>query len=398
MIDFTLTDEQEQIRRSARDFAEREIRPRVERLDRDPAGATDNWEVLRPMYEQAAALGYTGFFIPEEYGGSGRRGVDGAIFVEEIAAVDLGVANTLGATMGYPLFILFAGTEEQKRAWLPPLCSGQLHLLAGAQSEPDVAGSEMFCPYPDPKLGLRTRARRDGDGYVISGGKSAFITNAGVASAYFLVCRTALDRPLSESLSLFYVPADLPGIRVGPRTHLLGMRSGFHAPLYLDDVRVPAECLLGGEGNALAILSAVLGQGIGAQFVGLARAAYQHALDYARQRRSWGRPLIEHQAVAMMLADMEIEIQAARLLTWDALCAAERMDPQARIKGMASKTFAVDVAIKTAQNAVKILGAYGVTREYRAAKYLCDAIVGYACDFTGDMLRILIAAELQQRG
>lgn len=397
MIDFTLTEEQLLIQQTARDFANREIRPVVERIDRANDPHLDTWALVRPVLEKAADLGFLSLHIPETFGGSGRSGIDGAILIEEIAAVDLGIANILGATMGYPLFILAAGTEWQKEQWLPPLCQGELHILAGAQSEANVAGSELFCLDPDPKLGMQTFARRDGDHYILNGTKSGFITNAGIASAYFIVARTSLDTPASESMSIFYIPADLPGFSVGRRTHLLGMRTGHHAELMFHNARVPASRLLGGEGAALQILGAALGLGLGAQFVGLARGAYHYAVEYAKQRHSYGKPLIEHQAIALMLADMEVETQAARLLTWDSLCAAQRFDPAAGIKGMGSKLFAVDVAIRTAQNTVKILGGYGVTREYLAAKYLCDALTGYACDFTGDMLRLRIA-ECLQRG
>ncbi|MCC7411428.1 MAG: acyl-CoA dehydrogenase family protein [Gammaproteobacteria bacterium] len=393
MIDFTLTEDQELIRRTARDFAENEIRPVAERVDAMAEGG-DTWAIVRPVFEQAAELGFTTFYIPEPFGGSGRSPMDGAIFIEEIAAVDIGIAMTLGATMGYPMFILAAGTDEQKQQFLPALCDGELHILAGAQSEPDVAGSELFCTDADPALGMRTRARRDGDEYVLNGSKSAFITNAGIADHYFIVARTDLARPQADTLSLFYVPAGTPGLHVGRRTHMLGMKTGHHAELRLEDVRVPALNLIGGEGAALGILSTVLGQGLGAPFVGLARAAYRYALDYARQRRSWGKPLIEHQAIALMLADMEMHVRAARLLTWDSVHAAERFDPSMTLKAMAAKAYAVDVAIRTTQNAVKVLGAYGVSREYKAAKYLCDAMMGYALDFTGDLLRIRMAAQL----
>lgn len=395
MIDFALTEEQLLIQRTARDFAQREIRPVVEQLDHGGPQVEDSWSLVRPVMQKAAELGFLAFHIPEAFGGSGRSGIDGAIFIEEIAAVDLGIANMMGATMGYPLFILAAGTPDQQRAWLPELCRGGLHVLAGAQSEPNVAGSELFCRDADPRLGMRTYARREGDHYIVNGTKSGFVTNAGIASHYFIVARTALDRPPAESMSLFYIPADLPGFTVGRRTAMLGMHTGHHAELVFDDVRIPADRLLGREGGALDILGAVLGLGLGTQFVGLARGAFHYALAYAKQRRSCGKPLIEHQAIALLLADMEVGIHAARLLNWDALAAAGRMDPLTGIRAMGSKLFAVDVAIRVTQDAVKILGGYGVTREYLAAKYLCDAMMGYACDFTGDMLRLRIAERLR---
>jgi len=395
MVEFCLTEEQLLLQRTACGFAEKQIRPVAEQIEKmdhnDPAA----WDLTKGLLKKAKDLGFLTMYIPEEYGGGGGVGpVDGCIFSEEMGAVDLGLAMTLGATMGYPMFIMMAGTEEQRRKWLTEICtSDEVIILAGAQSEANVAGSELFCPYPDPKLGLKTYAKKEGDEYVINGSKSAFITNAPIAKYCFLVCRTDMTKPPAESMSFFYVPTDAPGFSTGKRTECMGMRTGFHSEIFLDNVRVPKECLLGREGDALRIMTRGLGGG--STYVGLARAAYQYALNYAKERYSWGQPLTKHQAVALMLADMEIEIQAARLLcweaAWDGFTNRERANP---IKGIAAKVYAVDVATKTAQNAVKILGAYGITKEYKAEKFLRDAWMGYACDFTGDLLRLRIAELL----
>ena len=292
------------------------------------------------------------------------------------------------------LFVAKAGTEEQRSRILSDVSSREPYLFSAAESEPNVAGSDIFCPTPDPKIGMKTFAERDRDTYVINGKKSALITNAGVADAYFIMARTALDKPTRESISMFYVLGDTPGLSFGSKTEMIGWKPSHHAEIYLDNVRVPATNLIGQEGQALALLVLLpeVAIGLAACFVGLARAAYEYALNYAKQRVSWGRPLIEHQAVALKLADMMVDTQAARLMVWDAANAAES-DPQlaAMIKAPAAKTFAVDVAIKNAQKAVEILGGRGITKESEAGKFLNDAWIGYSCDFSRDILRLGLA-------
>jgi alkylation response protein AidB-like acyl-CoA dehydrogenase len=264
-------------------------------------------------------------------------------------------------------------------------------VFSAAESEPNVASSDLFCPTPDAQIGMKTVAVRDGDTYVLNGKKSGLVTNAGIADAYFIIARTALDKPMQESMSIFYIGADTPGLTFGQRTEMIGWKASHHAAIHLDNVRVPAQNLIGQEGQAGALLMLVpeVAIGLAASYVGLARAAYEYALNYAKQRVSWGRPLISHQAVALKLADMMVNTQAARLMVWDAACAADS-DPQlaATIKAPAAKTFAVDVAIKNAQTAVEILGGYGVIKEYRAGKFLSDAWIGYSCHFTRDILRL----------
>jgi alkylation response protein AidB-like acyl-CoA dehydrogenase len=197
--------------------------------------------------------------------------------------------------------------------------------------------------------------------------------------------------PPALGMSMFYVPADIAGLKTGKSTELIGWKSGHHAEVVLDGVRVHESNRIGAEGQAGMLLASVaeMPVGLAACYVGLSRAAYEYARDYARERVSWGKPIIEHQAVALKLADMYVDTQAARLMVWDAAhaCAA---DPQAAatLKAPAAKSFAVDVAIRNSQRCVEILGAYGISREYRAGKYLNDAMIGYACDFTREMLRL----------
>ena len=393
MIDLTLSSEQDLLRKTARDFAEKEIRPVADEIDRMDRAKEMPWDKVRPVYQKAARLGFTSLLIPEEYGGQGGTCIDNVLLQEELAAVDMGIAASyFNVTITGAVMISMGGTEEQKRAWLGEISRNDTAMLASAGSEADQAGSDSLCPYPDPKMGMRTFARRDGDGFVINGAKSAFITNAGAASHYFVMARTDLDGPPMMSTSVFYVPATTPGLSVGKLTELIGWKSVQNAEVYLDDVRVPASAELGGGGAGLGLFLfkalPFIGVGFAACHVGLARAAYEHALEYAQQRISWGVPIIKHQAVAGMLADMWVDLQAARLITWDAADAADRGDFSAMVKSPAAKTFAVDTAIRNAGRAVKTLGSYGITREYQAGKLLCDAWIGYPCDGTGQMLRL----------
>jgi alkylation response protein AidB-like acyl-CoA dehydrogenase len=255
-----------------------------------------------------------------------------------------------------------------------------------------VAGSNFLCPYPDPKLGIKTFAKREGDYYVINGSKAAFCTNAGVADAYYVMARTDLTKPPFMSTAVFWVPADTPGLSFGKKTEMIGGGAMQQAEVFLDDVRVPVGNRIGGDGDLsnLFVMKTMpyLGTGLAAIYVGLSRAAYEYALDYAKERISWGVPIIQHQAVSLKLADMYVDVQTARLMTWDAAYAVDSGDHLAHVKALAAKTHAVDVAIKVAENAVKILGGYGVTKEYKTAGYLCKAWMGWSCDGTRDMLRL----------
>ena len=398
MIDFSLTEEQALLQRTARDFAQNEIKPLAREIEKLDYSTARPWEMCKPVFDKAAELGFTLLLIPEKYGGLGRGCIDNVIIQEEFAAADIGIASYLGSAKTYPRILLEGGNEEQRERWLGEIVASGGFLIAGAQSEPDVAGSEAFCPFPNPKLGIKTFARREGDEYVINGSKSAFITNAGVARYYLLYCRTDLSKPAYESTSAFYVPADTPGLTVGKRTEMLGMKAVQHAEVFLDNVRVHKRDMLGEEGEATAIMMRVspyMATGLGASYVGLARAAYEYALDYARQRQSWGQPIIRHQAIGLMLAEMYVMVQSARMMVWDAAYAVDTGSPLAGpLKAPAAKTYAVEIAIKTAQNAVKILGGYGLTKEYQAEKFLRDAWMGYSCDFTGDMLRLGMAHAL----
>lgn len=392
MIDFSLTQEQLLLQKTARDFAESEIKPIAKIIDESNDPNIIPWDFCQGVFRKGADLGFTSLLLPQEYGGMGGKCIDLVLVQEELGVADVSIAcSYFNLTASMSLFLTRAGTQEQQKRMLSSVSSSSPHLFSVAESEPNVASSDLFCPAPDPQIGMKTFASSDGDRYILNGNKSGLITNAGIADAYFIMARTSLDKPMRESMSMFYVPADTPGLKFGKRTQMIGWKPSHHTEIYLDNVRVSAENLIGQEGQAGALLMLLpeVSIGLAASHVGLARAAYEYALNYAKQRVSWGRPIIEHQAVALKLADMMVNTQAARLMVWDAAIAADT-DPQlaATVKAPAAKTFAVDVAIKNAQTAVEILGGSGITKEYQTGKFLNDAWIGYSCDFTREILRL----------
>lgn len=393
MIELTLTEEQQLLQQTARDFARAEIEPAVERVlkQRDAGGHQDPWPLCRDVFAKGWELGFTRLLLPETFGGGGGRMIDAAILLEELGAADVAIAADLFAlNMTVPLIVLTGGTPAQRDELLP-LIASRPTVLSGALSEPNVAGSELFTQDPNPKMGIRTFARRDGDRYVISGTKSAFVTNCGIADHYFVLARTSLEKPLWESISVFFVGADAPGLKPGTRTRMAGWHTGHHAELYLEDVVVPAARLIGGEGLGARIMGGLpqMPVGLAAAYVGLARRAYEYALDYAQKRMSMGVPIVRHQAVALKLAEMYADWHSARLALWDAAldCDADPMRA-ATLKAPLAKTTAVDASIRNAERALQILGAYGITDEYPTARWLNDAWIGYSCDFTREMLRL----------
>ncbi|MCB1677058.1 MAG: acyl-CoA/acyl-ACP dehydrogenase [Halioglobus sp.] len=392
MVDFKLSRDQQMYRDTAREFATRELRPAADAIRRRNPQTHAPWDLFRDVFGQAADLGFTKLLIPETYGGLGGSCLDNVVIMEEFGAADLGLAASfLNVSMTSPIIIINGADEAQRRQWLGEICESRDFVLASASSEPDVAGADAFCPIPDPRIGLKTQARSDGDDYVLNGSKAGFSTNAGAAKAYFVMARTDLTQPAMASTSMFLVPADSEGLTVGRKTEMIGWKTAQHAPVYLDDVRIPRFNRIGAEGANAALFFQktipYLASGLGACYVGMARAAFEYAFKYAHERISWGQPIVNHQAVALKLAEMAAEVEAARLMVWRLACAADEQDPRgAGMLSPAAKTIAVDVAIRNAERAVKILGGYGLAEEYDTSHFLTDAWVGESCDGTRDML------------
>ncbi|MFN3592205.1 MAG: acyl-CoA dehydrogenase family protein, partial [Thermaurantiacus sp.] len=379
-----------------RDFAAGEIAPLVARIRREGEPA-DPWPLARPLFEAGAGLGFTKIFLAEAAGGMGGSCLDAAILLEELGAADVGVAGDFFAlTACMPLLAQRAGGAAAEH-FVAAFAEAPAMLLAGAQSEPDVAGSELMMAGPDPAFGPKLSARKGPDGWVLNGAKSAFITNAGAADAFLIIARTDAAQPVMSGLSIFHVPRDTPGLSVGRRTRLIGWPLSSHAPISFDAVQLPPEALIGSEGGAIMAFASVpeMPVCLAAAFVGLARSARDLALGYAQDRRSMGRPIAQHQAVALKLAEMAVNVETARLHVWRAaaLCETDPMQAGMLAAPMA-KAVAVDMAIRNAELAVQVLGGYGVTEEYEAARYLKDAWVGWSCDFTRDVIHLGIAQAL----
>lgn len=408
MVDLSLTDEQRELQELARTVAERHIAPAVAAAEVVTGGFAGDGHLdeaaFRGILGAAAKAGLTGLLIPEEFGGGGQGAMAAALVGEELGAVDAGVAAALNLTMAVPAMIEAAGTAAQKQRLLTAAASEDGLLIAGALSESDVAGSELFDPDPSPVRGIRTRAERDGDSWVLHGGKSGWVTNAGIADAYIVFARTDPAAPAVAGTGAFWVPAGTAGLTIGPRTSFLGLRSSWHAEVMFDGVRVADDDLIGPPGQGLAMMQTstpAMVVGLAAVFVGVARRAHELSLAHATERTSWGRPLREHQAVALMLADSATAYRRARLAVWEAAWLLERAqqgDGRAAAElGVvlpACKEHAVTAATANAERAVKVHGATGVATGAGPEKLLRDAWTGYACDFTGDMLRLAVAAAL----
>jgi acyl-CoA dehydrogenase len=378
-VSFALTEEQKELRRLARTFAEREIRPREAEHDaeqRHPA------EVIA----QAHQLGLMNLHVPAEYGGLGLSAFDGMLVGEEINWGCTGIGTSILANgLGAAPVILF-GSAEQKARWLPPLAEQPI-LCSFALTEPG-AGSDVAA--------LRSTAARDGDEYILNGSKT-FITNAGHAqwSVVFAKTDSAGGR---RGISAFIVPMTLPGVTVEEHLEKMGQRATDTSAFALHDVRVPAENRLGEEGDGFKIAMATLdftrpGTAIGA--VGVAQAAYEHALAYSKERVTFDLPIAMHQAVGFMVADMATEIQAARLLCWQAAWALDNdMGRQATLYSSFAKRFAADTAMKVTTDAVQVLGGYGYIKEYPVEKLMRDAKLFQIYEGTSQIQRLVIAREI----
>ncbi len=314
MIGFELTDEQKQLQEVARRFAESEIKPVAAQVDNitDPRQAFPK-EVIRKGFE----LGFHSLLIPEQYGGVGATPLEYAILLEELAVGDIGMANAFHVVMSMSEMISKNGTEEQCQRWLVPVAedTSGAYLMCFGATEPS-GGTEIFCPLPDPKLGTKTRARKDGDDYVINGRK-LYSSNAGVSQLYGLLARSDTSKPNAESCSVFFFPADTPGFSVGTIENKMGHRASMNGELIFEDMRLSKDNLLGQEGGGFETINAIYdtnGVGTGSMAVGVARAAYEMALAYAKEREIWGQPIGQYQAVGNMLVDMKADLEMARLM------------------------------------------------------------------------------------
>jgi alkylation response protein AidB-like acyl-CoA dehydrogenase len=377
-MDFRLTEEQDLLRRTVREFAESEIRPYVIEWDEAQQFPMD-------LVPKLASLGLMGVQFSEEYGGAGLSAVDYCICIEELARVDPAVALSVAAHNGLcSSHIAMFGSEAQKRQYLPRLTSGEV-LGAWGLTE-SGAGSDAAA--------MRTTAVKQGNCWIINGTK-AFITHARVGGIVVAVAVTDRTRG-HRGISAFVIEQGTPGMTAGKKENKLGMRASDTSELIFQDCRVPAGQLLGEEGqgfiNTLQVLDA--GRiGIAALAVGLAQGAYEAARSYAKERRQFGQPLSAFQAIQWKLADNATRIEAARLLTYRAAYLKDTGKRTTRESSMA-KLYSGEIAVKAADDCVQIHGGYGFVKDYPAEKYFRDVKLVTIGEGTSEIQRLVIARQL----
>ncbi len=379
-MDFDLNEEQRMWRKTVHDFVAAEVRPFAREADES---GEFNWKAVRKM----GPLGLLGLNIPEQYGGPGIDAVSAAIAIEELGwgcgsmALAIAAHNGLGSTP-----IVLFGSEAQKQKWLPLVSSGQHKLGSLALTEPG-AGSDL-------QGGVRTRARKEGNEWAIDGAKM-WCTNASIAEYIITLVRTD-PAGGSHSLSMILVPTDTPGLTIDPAEKKMGLHgSPTHAVTY-EDVRVPLDNLIGEEGRGLHQTLTTLDGGrigIGAISVGLAQAAFEQAVNYARERQAFGKPIADLQAIQWMLADMATQIEAARTLLYKAAWLKDQGRPYSMEASMA-KLFATEMAEKVCRDAIQVHGGYGYSREYPVERMYRDARLMTIGEGTSEIQRLVIARHV----
>ena len=380
MVDFRLSEEQKMIRDMAREFCDEEVVPFAEEWDRE---GTYPLETINKAHE----LGLLNITIPEKYGGQGMSSMDEIIICEEISRGDPGFGTASYHTMLACLPILTGGTEEQKTEYFGRVVDGKL--AAYCVTEPD-AGSDV--------QSLKTEAVKDGDEYVINGSK-AWISGAGYADWFFVLAYT--DKSAGYGgLSGFIVDADTPGIKLGKKEDNMGQRCSDTRGVSFTDVRVPETNLIGGVENG-GWMNAMKAfdhsrPAVAAAALGNARGAMEEAWAYAKERKTFGKPISQHQSISFMLADMATKIEAARLLAYSAATAIDSGE-RATLKAAHAKRFAADIGMEVTTDAVQILGGYGYSEEYPVARRMRGAKIYQIFEGTSQIQRLIIGRELDSK-
>ena len=375
-MNYDLTDEQQNIQRLARDFAQQEIRPVAEELDRTK---TFPYEIV----EKLAELGLMGMPFPQEYGGGGTDNLSYALAIEELGRVDSSVCITVAAHTSLGTWPIYAfGSDEQKQQWLPDLCAGK-RLWSFGLTEPE-AGSDAG--------NTRTTAKLDGGEWVVNGAKQ-FITNAGtdISGGVTITARTG-----DGEISNIIVPKDTPGYEIGDSYRKMGWNASDTRPLSFDDARVPEENLLGPRGMGFKQFLQTLDGGrigVAAMSVGLAQGALDEALAYAKERRAFGQPIAKFQAIQMKLADMSTEIEAARQLTYKAAWEKDQ-GRNFTLTAARAKLKSGRLAVRATEEAVQIHGGYGYIEEYPVCRFYRDAKILTIGEGTDEVQQLVIARAL----
>lgn len=381
MLDFSLSPEQQHEQERAHAFAVNVMRPVARKYDESGAWATD-------VYEAAFREGYLQALVPKECGGPGANQIEEALVCEELAWGCAGLYTSIMANGLAMTPVLVAGSDQQKKKWLGMLAEAP-KFAAFSLSEPD-AGSDAGS--------MKCRAEKKGDRYIVNGTK-CYCTNGGYAAWYALFCSTDPDKG-ARGTSCIVVPRDTPGLTIGKAMDKMGQRASNQVELHFENAEVPAENILGKEGMGFIIAMKTLDQtraAVAAGGVGVARAAFEIALEYAKTRHQFGKPIFSNQAISFMLADMAKKIEAARLLTWQAAWMTDRGLKNSKHSAIA-KTFATDTAMEVTTDAVQILGGNGYSRDYLVEKCMRDAKLLQIYEGTNQIQRLVIAKEIQQGG
>jgi len=376
MVDFTLTEQQRNIRELAHDFAEKEIRPVAWEYDRD---ATWPQEIIKKAWD----VGLMNSQLPEKYGGAGASYLDGVLIGEELAWGCAAIATTLGINELAAAPVRLGGTEQVKAEYLGMLTE-EPKLASFCLTEPE-AGSDVSA--------MRTTAVRSGDKYVINGSK-VFISNGGYADWYTVYAKTDTDAG-HRGISAFVVSRD-DTVTVDKHEDKMGLRASNTAAISFNETEVPAENLLGDENHGFKLAMMTLDRsrpGVAAMATGIARAAFEFATEYAKERVQFGVPIALHQGIQFMIADMATEIEAARLLTWQSAVLLDR-GKRNTLQSSHAKRFAADTAMKVATDAVQIYGGYGFIKDYPVEKLMRDAKIMQLYEGTSQIQRLVIAREI----
>lgn len=377
-MNFQLSEEHEQLREMIRDFAVNEVAPTAAERD-------ENETFDRAIFDKMAELGLTGIPWPEQYGGAGFDYLAYCIAVEELSRVCASTGVTLSAhtsLAGWPIFKF--GNEEQKQKYLRPMAEGK-KIGAYGLTEPN-SGSDAG--------GMKTYAVKDGDDYVLNGSK-IFITNGGIADIYVVFAVTDPESK-HKGTSAFIVEADYPGFSVGKKESKLGIRSSPTTEIMFENCRVPKENLLGEEGEGFIVAMKTLDggrNGIAAQAVGIAQGALDAAVEYAKERVQFGKPIAANQGVSFKLADMATATEASRLLTYQAAWLESNDLPYGKASAMA-KLMAGDTAMSVTTEAVQIFGGYGYTKDYPVERFMRDAKITQIYEGTQEIQRLVISRML----
>jgi alkylation response protein AidB-like acyl-CoA dehydrogenase len=376
---FRLPEEHEALREMVRALADDKIAPRAAEID-------ETGEFPHDVYEALVAADLHAIHVPEEYGGQGGDALAACIVIEEVARACaasslIPAVNKLGS-----MPLLVAGSEEVKQAYLPPLARGE-GMFSYGLSEPE-AGSDAG--------GMRTRAVRDGDEWVINGGKR-WITNAGVSKFYTVMAVTDPDKRTHGGITAFVVEDGDEGFTYGAHERKLGIHGSPTRELYFDDVRIPDSRRVGDVGDGFGVAMRTLDHTrvtIGAQAVGIAQGALDYAVGYAKERKQFGKAIAEFQGMQFMLADMAIKLEAARQMVYVAAAKSERGDADLTFFGAAAKCFASDVAMEVTTDAVQVLGGYGYVKDYPVERMMRDAKITQIYEGTNQVQRIVAARQL----